>query len=75
MSIIQVLGQLAGRPDLLAWRPNGKFFRVTDRMSIEQPWPDRTRKAIFTYSDLVTDDWQVGDQEKMRKMFPANVAA
>jgi hypothetical protein len=74
MTIQQGLGQLAGRPDLLMWRPSGKFLRVKNSMAMVVPWPDRERTVIFVFSDLVTDDWKVGTLDQMRKDFPADAA-
>jgi len=54
-----------GRPDLVAWRPSGKFFWISERNRLCVPWKDRVRTPAFTLGDLLTDDWRSGERDKM----------
>jgi hypothetical protein len=75
MTLSQALGQVAGRADLFLVRSTGKVLRVTDRFSIEDWKTGKAHNFVPTYSDLVTDEWQVVTPDQLRKRLGDDAAA
>jgi hypothetical protein len=71
MTIQNAIGAITGRPDLFAWRPDGTLLSLTNRQKVVARRSGMPGRWVPKYSDLVTDDWKVGDVRAVMKDFPA----
>jgi len=67
MFISQAYSELLGRPDLFAWRSTGEVIQVSNLGRIFDVRSGRPRSFIPKGSDLLSNDWRVGDGTKLRK--------
>lgn len=67
MFISQAFTELLGRPDLFAWRPTGEIFQVTNRGGILDVRSGRPRPFQIKGSDICSNDWHVGNSDKLRE--------
>jgi hypothetical protein len=67
MFISQAYSELLGRPDLFAWRLTGEVIQVSNLGRILDVRAGRPRRFIPKGSDLMSNDWRVGDVAKLRK--------
>ena len=65
--ISQAYSELLGRPDLFAWRPTGEVIQVSNLGRIFDVRTGRPRRFIPKGSDLMSNDWRVGDGARLRK--------
>jgi hypothetical protein len=67
MELKQAVEAIVGRPDLWAWRPTGEMFRITNNLSIQEMRTGKPRPINPKISDILTDDWLVGNIEALQK--------
>jgi hypothetical protein len=68
--ISQAFTELLGRTDLFAWRPTGEIFVVTNNGAIRDVRTGKPRNFNIKGSDICSNDWRIGDAEKLRKDLP-----